>query len=384
MYQYDPSEGRLQTAFRLRHTVIPHTLGRIEFWLFFGLQVGLYLVYRVGILKHIPGFENTSRAQKLDWGEVKITCAFTVFFEVFYTNVCYHRYVDFYAKSRTLFLDLLLVVFDLRIHLKNSHPLHTRLAYRYFLCSLNMFWEQVNEMRQVESLKESNAHFKKMLMTEEEESFLERIHPEHRFMVVLHWSMDVFILAHGDAKLPANVGKMVLDKMQKGYYLMCGLLDELYFPIPFPYFHLLNLMVCVNLILLAICMGLAGSHLEVVVYFIADLIFLGMMELAAQLEDPFGEDEVDFPVAYWLRSFFQRAELILEYQYDHGSHTDQWKSMLQQHESPFLLNHELDAVQVEPTRWEWVQSFFGGGPQNESVDSSEAYTQMPLMASSTA
>jgi len=340
MYQYDEKEGRWRTALRYAHTVIPQTLGRTEFWLFFGLQVTLYITYQMGWIQHVPGFKNTSREQKIDWTQIKITIGFTVFFEVFFTNVCYQRYNDFYVKTRALFLDLLLIVFDLRTHLLSSRPSHARLCYRYFLASVLLFWEHVNQQRSVYSLQAVTKHFKPQLVLSKEQDFLDGVEPEHRYMMVLHWSMDVFATAHAEAALPANLKKMVLDKMQKAFLLMHAVEDQLGFPIPYPYFHLLNFMVCVNLILLAVCMGIAGSHLEVFVFFIADLIFLGMMELSAQLVDPFGDDEVDFPLSLWLRAFFERAELVLEYEWKHNHKTDHWRPLLKTLQEPLLLKHE--------------------------------------------
>jgi len=357
MYQYDPLQGRLTTALSFAHSVVPSTLGRVEFWLFFGLQVSLYMLYWSGLLKHFPGFENTAREQTFDWKEVQITCAFTVFFEVFYTNVCYHRYVDYYHKTRAFFLEIVLVVYDLRIFIKNTHPQHARLAYRYFLASVLLFWDTVNETRQVDALINTINHFKPQLLLSKEESFLLQLHRDHRYIVTLHWSMDAFVLGHREAGLPANISKMVLDKMQKGFHLLQGLDDQLCFPIPYPYFHLLNLMVCINLILLAICMGFAGSHLDIIVFFMADLTFLGMMELASQLTDPFGNDEVDFPLALWLRTFFQRSELLMEYFWQHGSHSDSWRPLLESHEEPFRLELDID-VEGELTTWQWMTSFF--------------------------
>jgi len=162
-------------------------------------------------------------------------------------------------------------------------------------------------------------------------------------MVTMHWSMAVFVDAIEIAKLPASSARIVVDKLETGLALMRQLEDELVFPVPFPYFHLLSLMVCVNLILLAICMGFANSHLSCAVFLVADLVFLGMLEVSSAMTDPFGDDEVDFPIGHWLRSTNERAELLMEYCSPIESPNHPWPEILEHHCYPVLLEAGLGA-----------------------------------------
>jgi len=347
MFQYDPLESRLKTAFRLSNTVIPQTLGRKEFWLVLGLFILLYLLYSFGLLKHVPGLKNTARGQQMDWKEVQLTSSFTIFFEVFYTNACYSRYVTYYRNSRELFLQVMLIVYDLRIHLKQADAAHARLVYRYLLCSLLLFWEQINEERNVISLGETIRQYRSQLLTDEEDEFLSGMDPQFRYLVTMHWTMDVSHAAHEQSLVPASTVKLVLDKMQKVLLLMRLLDEELTLPIPFAYFHMLNLMVCVTLVLLAICMGLAQSHLGFIVFFIADLVFLGMLELSSEMTDPFGDDEVDFPLSSWLRETLEKAELLFEYFCPYDDQKYSWEAILEKHRSPVLLGSGLKSLVYE-------------------------------------
>lgn len=72
-------------------------------------------------------------------------------------------------------------------------------------------------------------------------------------------------------------------------------------PIPFQYFHLLSMMIIINLGLWAFAMGLTASWFAPVVYVFCSGTFIGMLQLASQLSDPFGNDAVDFDLHGWIR-----------------------------------------------------------------------------------
>lgn len=71
-------------------------------------------------------------------------------------------------------------------------------------------------------------------------------------------------------------------------------------PVPFQHFHLLNCMVVINLMLWSYGMGASTSIFGPLVYFFATLIFMGMLEVATQLADPFGDADNDYPLWQWL------------------------------------------------------------------------------------
>ena len=92
--------------------------------------------------------------------------------------------------------------------------------------------------------------------------------------------------------------------------------DILDLPIPFQYFHIMSLMLMVNCTLWSYGMGTYPSYISSVIFFCALLIFMGMRELAAALADPFGEDEVDFPINMWMNEAIRNVQQQLEYEFD--------------------------------------------------------------------
>merc|ERR1712203_238123 len=90
--------------------------------------------------------------------------------------------------------------------------------------------------------------------------------------------------------------------------------DTMNLPIPFEYYHLLNMMVTMNCCAWAYYMGVTHSYFAPLAYFFATLIFMGMMDLATQLSNPFGCDQADFPVNDWVGELMENMSALLDYE----------------------------------------------------------------------
>ena len=67
-------------------------------------------------------------------------------------------------------------------------------------------------------------------------------------------------------------------------------------PMPFQYFHIMNLMMFLNLMLWAYALGIEDSYFAPAIFMFVQLMFQGVRELCAGSSDPYGDDEVDFPL----------------------------------------------------------------------------------------
>merc|ERR1719253_272447 len=87
-------------------------------------------------------------------------------------------------------------------------------------------------------------------------------------------------------------------------------------PMPFQYFHIMNLMLILNLVLWAYSLGCQDSYWSPVIYMFVQLMFQGIRELSTALSDPFGDDEVDFPITQWMIAVYARMYGVLEDPFD--------------------------------------------------------------------
>jgi len=75
---------------------------------------------------------------------------------------------------------------------------------------------------------------------------------------------------------------------------------KLNMPVPLPYFHSLNMLQNINYAIFTYALLQQQSNLSPLILFIIILITVGMREVAAALSNPFGDDDVDFPVNKWI------------------------------------------------------------------------------------
>eukprot|EP00401_Gymnodinium_catenatum_P018205 CAMPEP_0117510918 /NCGR_PEP_ID=MMETSP0784-20121206/28238_1 /TAXON_ID=39447 /ORGANISM="" /LENGTH=283 /DNA_ID=CAMNT_0005306571 /DNA_START=314 /DNA_END=1164 /DNA_ORIENTATION=+ len=83
-------------------------------------------------------------------------------------------------------------------------------------------------------------------------------------------------------------------------------------PMPFQYFHIMNLMLVLNLIFWAYSLGCEDSFFAPFIYMFVQMMYQGIRELSTALSDPFGDDAVDFPVNKWLASLYSSMYGVLE------------------------------------------------------------------------
>jgi len=110
--------------------------------------------------------------------------------------------------------------------------------------------------------------------------------------------------------------QMLEDKALKFRGHCSQIINQLKQPVPWPYFHILNLILTVALITLAYSLVSLG-HIAVTfpvltVYMIG---VLGLKSVAVQLADPFGTDDVDFELEKFMKGAQGNAQAMLEDDY---------------------------------------------------------------------
>jgi predicted membrane chloride channel (bestrophin family) len=313
---YNPKAGYCVTVLRWNTSVVPSVLGRMEFWLFMFLHLATYVAYKLGYLStaheqyhhlHMPSFD------------MKIVSAITTFFEVFYTNQCYQRYLQLYSLTRKMLGSAYDLCFVMRLYIRHSSSdvaaLYDRIASRWVVVSLLLF---IFELKTGEPATEEEwLKLKKLgLARAEEIEFLRNLTPEQRLLVMLHSCADLCKTGTTMVRAPNNYLKDIVAKILTYREAQQQVINTMNLPIPFEYFHLLNMMVIMNCLVWAYYMGVTESWFAPPCYFCAVLIFMGMMDLASQLSNPFGCDQVDFPVNDWMAEFLQNMSALLDYEQD--------------------------------------------------------------------
>jgi len=90
-----------------------------------------------------------------------------------------------------------------------------------------------------------------------------------------------------------------------------GIINSLSQPVPFPYFHILSLMLSVNLGLLAYALVSWETVLTIPAFFITCLVMLGLKETSIAISDPFGGDAVDFETDQYMAALLANTKALL-------------------------------------------------------------------------
>lgn len=246
----------------------------------------------------------------------------TTFFEVFYTNQCYTRYLSIYRITRHMLRKLPEFILDLRVNVPDpQYRCYIRLASRYLMASLFLCF--VEFAKEDVGLEESDWQElqRKGLLRPAEVALLRRLDCDEatrgaaKHLVLLHWTGAVTREVHVKSKAIANTFKDMFGRLTAILEMQQELVDTMELPVPHQYFHLLNMMVVVNLMLWAYAMGISASLWAPVTFLFAEIIFMGMLELASQLADPFGQDDVDFPVTDWTLDYLKFTAFFIEQEF---------------------------------------------------------------------
>lgn len=315
VYLYDAgAAGYVTTVCNCGAAVLPHVLARKEFWMFMLFHACVGYAYRTG---RIPDALVENSNWSISWADMGVISALTTFFEVFYTGQSYGRFCHQYEQIKSLMSVVCDFSFEATCHITEAAPQHVRLATRYFLASVILFFMEIQHHTQSQEMEELESSD---LILEHEVAWLMKYSVKQRSILMLHWSAkitrDGFMLFEksfeNPKRIPKNAMVDALNNQSKARDLMQDIIDTVRLPLPFQYFHLLNMMIVVNLILWGYGMALTHSIFGPMVYFLAATIFMGMMELSTQLSDPFGTDATDFPLDEWLDSLVKKVITVIE------------------------------------------------------------------------
>jgi len=279
----------------------------------------------------------------MTWSDMRILTAMTTFFEVFYTGECFSRYIRLWGLVNKSFSKAYDWVFMARFFMRETGRPYDRLSGHWLMVTLIL---ALYEARAKEPMP--NAGLQNLvlmgLLKQHEVDFIRSIDSDQRIIVSLHVAADIALHGYREANAPRNALKESNTSLDEFRQLVQDLHDLMNFPLPFEYVHLLSLMITMNLILWAYGIGVTRSIFGPIFYFFAAIIFTGMMDLASQLSDPFGEDDADFPLTHWILEFLTNMSALLDYEHD-GLNIGFEDDLADEEQTPMQLRIDLHSIQ---------------------------------------
>eukprot|EP00928_Gymnodinium_smaydae_P018820 TRINITY_DN17173_c0_g2_i1.p1 TRINITY_DN17173_c0_g2~~TRINITY_DN17173_c0_g2_i1.p1 ORF type:complete len:781 (+),score=198.68 TRINITY_DN17173_c0_g2_i1:160-2502(+) len=309
---YDVRAGVTGSATRFKDTVFSLVVKGIEFWVFLIFHGALVALVRYGVVDIASVGVPVESASLVQF--------FVTFLTTFYNKHCYQRYLQLYERCTDIIDAVLLIVFELSVSM-NAEQLraHRTLATKYVLATVYILFMGLTggEMSQ----REWRELVHKGLLTRVETETLARYPGKKVTLVLMNWTMQVVgdaldidevfwtrpnqqRIAHVHNRINNHILELIRNCEMVGNIIAL--------PIPFPYYHLMNLVLVLNFLLVAFVLSMFGTFGTIPMYGVVVSIFLGLREVANQLSDPFGKDSVDFPVQDFLNYVMSQAICLLE------------------------------------------------------------------------
>lgn len=313
MLIYNQKIGLFRTSLNVSHTIVKSVVFSTEFWLFFFLHL-LFWFSQTAIKTF---FANNSQLVDLNWDFIKVVSGMTTFFLVFYSNQCYARYLDLYCEVQGTMQDLVGLGLHIRVFIGAKCHNSARICMRYVLCGIIFGWFETKHIVKDEDVY--NVMMRRGFLKQNEFDCLISRPAAKRPLTTYIWACMALQEACVSANLPPQVQKPLIDHILNIKGRQERICQTLKLPVPFQYFHLLSVMIIMNLIMWGYAMGMSPSIFAPSVYFCTSFIFIGMVELSSELSDPFGADEVDFPLSYWISDVVTEIAQTIEDEYPGSS-----------------------------------------------------------------
>lgn len=313
---YDPKQPTLASLVPWRNPALVKIFFSFEFWFYLNFHGMIVFLSMSGALPLLP----------VDWKASGAFQYFTTFFLTFYNGNCYARYQKLYTACCDLMDSTLLFVREMTVAFKDETTWKHRLqATKWLLAAVDLFFMGVcgNKL----SMKEWSEVVKKGLLTKPEAQLLLKYPGPEVVPILTTWVMisvaDALELpTFHERKNPKwtcvraqkiahlhNRLDFIMTKLMASYRLISETMAQ---PIPFAYWHLMNLVFSLNFLLLALILASFQHWMTVIPYSMALLTFMGLREVSNQLADPFGDDVVDFPLAKYLDYTFDHSICLLQ------------------------------------------------------------------------
>lgn len=288
-------------------------LKSVEFYVYICVQATLNVLVCMEIIR-IP------KPGQMGMNTVTLSTSLQVWLVVFFAKNCYDRYQQLYDgcmafdEAVKIFIQQTTIVCP---YVSLRPGLH--LASKYMVASVLLFYFGVTGGKVSDN--EWDFIRGKGLLDEDELAYL-KIFPGHKGLLLSSWTMRVIdqMIRTPEMKATFEPPEMawVFHRLQvhnqKVAMKMRFVADLLAMPIPFAYFHLLNVLLFLNFIVVGYAVSCASSSIFATVpYGVFVFVFMALRNLSASMADPFRDQGADdLHLAFPLVSF-------TNYNFDHSA-----------------------------------------------------------------
>ena len=260
--------NELTVLFKWRGTIMPMVLGRPVIWLLMMLHCGLLYVHR-----RRPDIE----LLELPWPVVSVPQALLTFFVVFFSGTCYARYYALYGKCTGVAGAIMCWVGLLRVFFNDASPEQLWNLSRHAVASVYIHYFTLAGAASgggtLITESEWSVVMQRRMLSAEERRGVDAYDGFKPFLLQ-EWALQsINEYLATDAKRAG--GAAIAPFMAQALALRKNCADTVNLlaqPVPFPYFHVINFMLSVNLVLVAYALCFINSIMTVPLFFIICLV----------------------------------------------------------------------------------------------------------------
>jgi len=313
---YDASAGIMQTAMRFKSTIIPMVIDGGEFWFL------LFMNIAICILRHLGIFNPEVYHIDLPFGLTGVTGSLMTFFVCFYNQHVFSRYQKIYSLTKRMSEDCIELVSILRLQVEDI--VARRKIAKLVIASCLLFFYERTEGRENSGNVSSNEYQQLKQLDLLGDAEIQHLTKHATKLganavpsfIVQQWAMELMRLETANPEERDDMLGGFFARVYRVRKNQAEVVQILELPMPFQYFHIMNLMLALNLVLWAYSLGCQDSFFAPIIFMFVQMMFQGIRELSTALSDPFGDDEVDFPVNAWMMTLYARTYALLEDPYD--------------------------------------------------------------------
>lgn len=264
----------------------------------------------------------------LDWRAAVVSLSLLFFFIVFYGNSSYQRFYQLYGHCVGIGGTTMEWVSLVKWYSEGiPEPIRSTArwnAVRYVLGATHVLYYSLFGTGLEED--EWKIMAKRSLLSQEEIGVLKAYKGMKPFLPCNWALLEVEGILVQSARQSAAAGtvldatrhELILSQFREVIFKFrghCGqIVNLLKQPVPFPYFHLLNVILLSQLVLLAYGLGTMSNiayYFSIPIMVFVTIVLLGMRGLAVQLSNPFGTDAVDFELEAFMKGAYENAKAHL-------------------------------------------------------------------------
>jgi len=314
-FYYDPGQPMLfsLTVCSRTQTMFEMVFRRFEFWFFVAMHIGLVVLVRYGYMEPYQLSYN-------EWEALGYIQFFLTFFLTFYNGQCFARYLQLYELSVGMIDGIMLFMHEVVVSIPYAElEKHRITAVKYVLAMTYVYF--IGTVKGTLTKSDWEEIVARGLLTNHEAELLQVFPAKstESILVLSAWAMQIVDLALSHPMMwgPRSMRIGHTHNRAKAHLLSTlrysnEIQATLALPIPCAYFNLMNTVIAFNVLIL--CFVAAGyqNYFTIFPFAIAMLFFMGLREISAALADPFGTDDVDFPVDRFIDHCFDGSVCVLE------------------------------------------------------------------------